>query len=87
MPTGLHILFCMVLRMAGKNNPTTRHITPHHVWAYLHAESAIDLTTAEHDHIQECEPCFRLYILCLKSKTFGSVLEALGRDHDERRSA
>ena len=73
--------------MAGRNNPDAPHLTPHHVWAYLHAESANDLTTAEYDHIRKCEPCFRLYILCLKSETFGSVLKALCRDLGERRSA
>src|SRR5262252_9095338 len=80
MPNQPDCIFCFAwfFRMAGKNNPNTRHITPHHVWAYLHADPANDLTTAEHDHIQQCEPCFRLYILCLKSKSFGSVLKALG---------
>jgi len=87
MPTGLHICFLHGSSDGWKNNPNTRHITPHHVWAYLHAESANDLTTAGHEHIQECEACFRLYILCLKSKSFGSVLKALGRDLGERRSA
>src|SRR5215510_210419 len=88
MPTNRIAYFvCMVFRMAGKNSPNTGHITPHHVWAYLHADPANDLTTAEHDHIQECEPCFRLYILCLKSKSFGSVLKALGGSRGEGRSA
>jgi len=46
-----------------------------------------ELSTAEHDHIVECEPCLRVFILCLRSKTFGSVLKTLGRDFDERVSA
>ena len=33
------------------------------------------------------EACFRVFILCLKSKTFASVLKALGKGLDERWSA
>jgi hypothetical protein len=65
----------------------TRHITPHHAWAHLRADPVTELSTADHDHVVECEQCLRLFILCLKSKTFGSVLKALGNDLEERRSA
>jgi hypothetical protein len=73
--------------MVESNNPKRRHITPHHIWACLHADKMTELSTAEHDHIVECEPCLRVFILCLRSKTFGSVLKTLGRDFDERVSA
>jgi hypothetical protein len=73
--------------MAGSNNPQTRHITPHHAWAHLRAEPVTELSTAEHDHILECERCLSLFILCLRSETFASVLKELGREFDGRRSA
>jgi hypothetical protein len=73
--------------MAGTNNPKTRHITPHHAWAHLHADPVTELSTGEHDHIVECEQCLRLLILCLRSETFASGLKALGNDLEERRSA
>jgi hypothetical protein len=73
--------------MRRNDNPDIRHITPHRAWAYLYADPTAELSTKEHDHISECEQCLRLFILCLKSKTFGSVLKALGKDLDDRRSA
>jgi hypothetical protein len=54
---------------------TNDHITPHHAWNYLHADS--EMSTAEHDHILECEACLRLFLLCLKSDSFGTVLKSL----------
>jgi hypothetical protein len=73
--------------MRRNDNPDTLHITPHRAWAYLYADPTAELSAKEHDHISECEQCLRLFILCLKSKTFGSVLKALGEDLDDRRSA
>jgi hypothetical protein len=73
--------------VAGRNNPTRQHINPHHAWAYLHFDPVSDLSTAEHDHIVGCEQCLRLFILCLKSDTFGAVLKALAADTHERKSA
>ena len=68
--------------MAGRNNPDTRHVTPHHMWAYLHADS--EFTMAEHDHILECEHCLRLFILSLRSESFGQVLKELARSDESR---
>src|SRR4030095_4991006 len=73
--------------MPGSNNPNERHITPHHAWAYPHHDPVSELSTTEHDHILDCERCLRLFILHLKSQSFGSVCKALGNDLDERRSA
>jgi hypothetical protein len=75
----------MVLRMAETKKSDTRHITAHHLWAYLHANPATELSKAEHDHILHCDACSRLFMLCLKSDTFGSVLKALAADFDGRR--
>jgi len=76
----------MVLRMAGRHNPSNWHITPHHAWAYLYSDS--EFSQAEHDHILECDHCLQLFLLSLKSETFGAVLKALGKeDSGERRSA
>jgi len=77
----------MVVPMVAGDSQNNRHITPHHVWAYLHADPGSELSAAEHEHILDCEACFRLFILCLKSKTFASVLKALGKGLDERWSA
>ena len=73
--------------MVEGNSQNIRHVTPHHVWAYLHAAPATELSTAEHDHILECERCLLLFSLCLRSETFASVLKELGREFDGRRSA
>ena len=69
------------------NSSTTCHVAPHRAWTYLNGDPTTELNTAEHDHIVQCEPCLRLFILCLKSTTFGSVLTALDKDVDDRRSA
>ncbi len=70
--------------MAERNNPDTRHITAHHIWAYLHADQEAEFGTAEHDHIVQCESCFRLFILCLGSESFGQVLKNLERSDESR---
>ena len=74
-------------RMAGSNNLRSRHITPHHAWAYLHSDLESEFNKAEHDHILECERCLQLFILCLKSQTFGAVLKALGREETGERQS
>jgi len=68
-----------VLSMKSKNR---NHITPHHAWGYVHADS--ELNTAEHDHILECEQCLRLFLLCLKASSFAIVLRELGLPEDRR---
>jgi hypothetical protein len=73
----------MVLQMA-RSKIYGDHIWPHHAWAYLHDD--VEFTTAEHDHILDCEQCLRLFIFCLTSETFGAVLKALDKS-DERRAA
>jgi len=83
---GLHIRFGIGCPMET-NNPKTRHITPHRAWAHLRADPVTELSTAEHDHIFECERCLSLLILCLRSEKFASVLKALDNDLEERRSA
>jgi len=70
----------------GRNSSNSRHITPHHAWAYLYTHTESEFSPAEHDHILECEQCLHLFMLCLKSETFGAVLKALGRS-EERQSA
>ena len=80
----------IVVEMVESNSPNgspTRHIAPHRAWTYLNGDPVTELSTAEHDHILVCEACLQLFILCLKSETFGSVLIKLGKDVDERRSA
>jgi len=51
------------------------HIIPHHVWNFLYGNG--DINQEEHDHILDCDSCFELLLLCLKSDTFGTVLRAL----------
>jgi len=50
------------------------HVPPHRVWAYLYGDG--EFRVQEHDHILECKPCLRLFILCLNSESFGAVLRA-----------
>jgi hypothetical protein len=50
------------------------HVPPHRVWAYLYGDG--EFSVQEHDHILACELCLRLFILCLKSESFGAVLKA-----------
>ena len=72
----------MVFSMAsGKSH----HVIPHRAWTYLQADG--ELSTDEHDHILECESCLHLFLLCLKSESFGAVLKELNKDFDQRRSA
>ena len=76
--------------MSNKNK-LCEQIRPHHVWAYLHGDLDTELNATEHDHILDCEYCFQLFILCLKSNSFAAVLKALRQaeldDLDGRRSA
>jgi hypothetical protein len=64
------------------------HLSPHRAWTYLHADTS--LSPEEHDHILECERCLHIFIICLKSDSFGLVLKqvsAIYPDTAERRSA
>ena len=61
------------------------HITPHRMWANLHFDG--ELSQTDHDHILKCEPCLRLFHVCLTSDSFASALKELGEDFEERRSA
>ena len=66
----------------AKNKQPHDHIPPHRAWTYIHADS--EFTMREHDHILECEQCLRLFILCLRTESFGAVLKELREvPHDE----
>jgi len=72
--------------MASRTTRTKRrrrldHIPPHRIWTYLYADG--ELRTEEHDHILECMQCIRLLVLCLKSESFGHVLQQLQKDSPE----
>src|SRR5262245_21205917 len=71
-----------VFRMASTKH---QHIPPHRAWTHSHAH-AQTFSRSEHVHILECERCLRVFLLCLKSESFGSVLRELG-EPDELRSA
>ena len=51
------------------------HIVPHHIWNFLYGDYPIN--QEEHDHILQCDSCFELLLLCLKSDRFGLVLRAI----------
>jgi hypothetical protein len=59
--------------MAGRDD----HVTAHRMWAFIHEHPEEDLTAAEHQHILQCQACFDLFMLCLKSSTFGAVLKKI----------
>jgi len=75
----------------SKQHKVCEQIRPHRVWAYLHGDLDTELSATEHDHILDCEFCFQLFILCLKSDSFAAVLKALRSaeldEIDGRRSA
>jgi|GEM_PF-3938162 len=49
------------------------HIPPHKVWANIHSETKF--SSDEENHLQECEVCSYMFMLCLNSSSFGAVLK------------
>ena len=65
----------MVPQRAERFEKQDRHVAPHRAWKSL--KSADEFTAHEHDHILRCVECLRLFLLCLESDNFGSVLKQL----------
>jgi hypothetical protein len=61
------------------------HVSPHRIWAHLYCDG--ELNTKEYDHLVACERCLSMFVLCLKSETFGAFLKRLRDSVEERRSA
>ena len=48
---------------------------PHVVWSYLYRDG--DLSEYDRDHILDCDECLEMFIICVKSTSFGSALMSL----------
>ena len=52
-----------------------RHVPPHVVWSFLYGDG--QLLELDREHILDCNECLEMFIVCLKSQSFGSVLLSL----------
>jgi hypothetical protein len=51
------------------------HIPPHVIW--MHIYEGREMNQSDQAHVVECSRCLETFIVCLKSESFASVLEAL----------
>ena len=50
------------------------HIPSHRVWEFLSGES--DMNSSERFHLEKCDECRRVLLVCLEAKPFGTAVKS-----------